>query len=968
MNTSFRQNLHEKLAVPFRFILALIFALNAALGLQLHAQTLDTTTNLVMWLNFSNNPAVNSGVVTDQSPTGSNSGIVSNQTTWVATQDGRQGVMSFNGTDPDGITVQPSPSLNSTVGTIAFWMESPNATPGPGAMLFDHRQNNDPAGSALDVGDIIYQTSDGHLNNQSWDVQGHSVNSQETTANPTDNHWHHFAYVYDQSASGGVVLYVDGVLDTTNGNNNSWSWNTNQEIEIGFSHDTYWSGYTGYLDDIRIYNRKLINSEIASLAGLAPTPQIVVQVQPPSITNAAKDTASFTVKATVVNGNPSLLTYQWQTGSTNIPGATNATYSFNTVLTDNGKTFQVVLSYPGVTNLTSVSATNNVIADLDVVYSFDAAPAGGTDIIDSSTNTTSPHDANNFNATWIASKDGRNGVMYFNGTDPNGTDGITIPAAPELCSSRGSIAFWMESSNVTANGYVMMFDRRSSGVGGDVIYQGPDGHLNNQANIAGFGTANSQATPANLTDNHWHHFAYVYDQSASGFISFYVDGALVATKLNSHALVWDANQESEIGYSHDSFWKVYTGYLDEFRIYNRVLSPNEIAQLAGLGGLPQIVITTQPSNVIMGANDQVKFNVAATVINTNGASIAYNWKKNGTNVLGATNSSYSFTSAAADSGATFQVVLSYSGATNVISTVASLTVLPEFVVHYEFLQDPAANGNIIVDSSTVGTNSGYNGGNSLYGGSYGTATWLASQDGHTNVMSFDQTGPNQILIVPSLTLKSVRGTIAFWMESTNPGNYYAAVFDCRTNAGGGDVFFQQPGGTISDQAQQVSGNTVCQLATSSNVSDGTWHHIAYEYDQAAGGFVNWYVDGVLNKTKINNLAWPWAPNEQIEIGRSHDPFWRAYGGYLADFRIYSRVLSSTEIAQLAGIPSVSPSLSITVANGQLTLSWSVAGFVLQQNSSLTNPAGWTDVANGTVSPVQMPAPANGTQFYRLKSL
>ena len=79
----------------------------------------------------------------------------------------------------------------------------------------------------------------------------------------------------------------------------------------------------------------------------------------------------------------------------------------------------------------------------------------------------------------------------------------------------------------------------------------------------------------------WHHFAYLYDQSATGSVTFYVDGVLAVTKTNSRAWSWNPAQQIELGKSHDAFWSGYTGSLDEFRIYNRVLSASEISQLAG---------------------------------------------------------------------------------------------------------------------------------------------------------------------------------------------------------------------------------------------------------------------------------------------------------------------------------------------------------------------------------------------------
>jgi hypothetical protein len=113
---------------------------------------------------------------------------------------------------------------------------------------------------------------------------------------------------------------------------------------------------------------------------------------------------------------------------------------------------------------------------------------------------------------------------------------------------------------------------------------------------------------------------------------------------------------------------------------------------------------------------------------------------------------------------------------------------------------------------------------------------------------------------------------------------------------------------------------------------------------------------------------PIVTDETLEFGKSHDTYWSAYHGYLDDFRIYNRVLSASEIAQLAGVVVSSPTLNFSLAGGKLTLTWSPSGFVLQENSNLGNPGGWTNVPNGDVSPVVITLPGTGANFYRLKKL
>jgi hypothetical protein len=108
--------------------------------------------------------------------------------------------------------------------------------------------------------------------------------------------------------------------------------------------------------------------------------------------------------------------------------------------------------------------------------------------------------------------------------------------------------------------------------------------------------------------------AYVYDQTAQGFISYYIDGVLDGTHNNSQSWLWQPDETIELGKSHDSYWSAYNGFLDDFRIYNRVLSPGEIAGLAGVVLAPtlnfsvasgKLTLSWAPTGFVLQQNTQV---------------------------------------------------------------------------------------------------------------------------------------------------------------------------------------------------------------------------------------------------------------------------------------------------------------------------------------------------------------------------
>ena len=167
----------------------------------------------------------------------------------------RTGVAQFVSTDPDQIVVPSvNTDLDSTNGTIMFWMRSAGTvtTSGhEGAMLFDRRTSSGFVLVQSDIGVIEAQSSGGIVNTF-------------TVANVSDDNWHHVAMTYDTAV--GVQFYVDGAVDNSGANSaGSWSWPAGQEIELGLSHDNHWRAYDGLLDDVRIYNRQLTDTEVASV-------------------------------------------------------------------------------------------------------------------------------------------------------------------------------------------------------------------------------------------------------------------------------------------------------------------------------------------------------------------------------------------------------------------------------------------------------------------------------------------------------------------------------------------------------------------------------------------------------------------------------------------------------------------------------------------------------------------------------
>jgi hypothetical protein len=190
------------------------------------------------------------------------------------------------------------------------------------------------------------------------------------------------------------------------------------------------------------------------------------------------------------------------------------------------------------------------------------------------------HDGHNSGATWLASNtDGasttRAGVMQFTAAHP---DQITVPAAPIFNAPTGTIMFWFRSA-AAASSPAIVFDRRdgtqASPGSGLVIIQTTGGTLEFQADD---GTKVDVTSTLSVSDNKWHHIAFVYTQD-TGDSLIYVDGAPSGVQTGNGAWSWPSTREIELGLSHDPAWQAFNGLMDDFRLYSRALTAVEVASV-----------------------------------------------------------------------------------------------------------------------------------------------------------------------------------------------------------------------------------------------------------------------------------------------------------------------------------------------------------------------------------------------------
>ena len=273
-------------------------------------------------------------------------------------------------------------------------------------------------------------------------------------------------------------------------------------------------------------------------------------------------------------------------------------------------------------------------------------------------------------------------------------------------------------------------------------------------------------------------------------------------------------------------------------------------------------------------------------------------------------------------------------------------------------------GGLIQDTKPVGTpHSGYN---------YGAA-WTASvTDGavptpvtRVGVELFSAATGRQITIPTNSAFNSPSGTICFWMLANaplpGPGTEGAILFDRRTT--NGTVIVLNDAGAIFWQGQAGAQNAL----TAGYLPDGIWHHVAVTFGQTTSDTISIYIDGALSGSTPVTNAWSWPLDQEIEIGKSHDSYWKRYDGDMDDFRIYNRVLDASEINEIYTSGDLVDDTALRV---QYTFNSAIYGQsliwpygTLLSSPSVSPGATWTPVP-GAVSPMPFET-TQPTLFYRL---
>ncbi len=876
----------------------------AFVALALNAKA-DITTSLVLQLNLDetsvNTPNDSSGNANNGTLTANANGDWTWTNGWIA------GGLQLSSTGSSNyIRIPDAANLNFTNSrtfTLAAWVKIPNpSTQVSGGALIAKGTGGGGEQYDLDLNAGKYRL----VVRPSSGGSAATVTSAAVAANNT---WQHIVAICDgtNTVNKTLSLYVNGVLSASAANNAvlaALRFST-APVTIGARQSASaafnLSVTNVTMDDVRLYNRVLSPADVYQLyanSGRAAA----IATQPRSVTNNVGDYSPFNVA--VDNNNSTLpVAYQWQLYGTNLPSATNATFTItNSQIANNGP-YSVVISnvigfttssiaYLQVQSLPAVDITSGLVG----YWKFDDG-AGSSTAADSSVNgnTGTLTSFADLNACWVPGL--TNGALFFNG-DASAQDLVAIPAVgspapPALdfyTNLSFSIALWVNAQLPQTNGAGIV--AKGTGNGGEQYVIDING-TTYRFYVRNTNGPSFVVTTAVTPNGTWQHLIASFD-AVKGIQDFYVNGQIAGVTVapltlisNAHEVSIGNRQAGTAGYGN-----AFTGAIDDLRFYNRALTSADAAALYLTGGVYPPSFSLQPTNSALYAGDNVRL---ATIVSGT-APILYQWKTNNVSIPGATNAILLLTNVQLGNAASYTLIASntYGVAT---SSVAVLTISP-------WTPTDALAGYWKFDETTGGTaaDSSPNANNAnLVSFAFDDSQWVS---GRVNgAISVNPTGISlehaEAPDSPSLNFDgNGRFSIAAWVRG--PATQINGAGIVAKGVGSLNEEYALDVTTSGGYRFYIRNNVAAAINLQTTVApNGTWQHVVATYD-AGFTLMNFYVNGQLVASNTAAGSTLLADNSHaVTIGAREQSASSGYNFYfngtIDDVRIYSRALSAADV-------------------------------------------------------------------------
>ncbi|MDP4261181.1 MAG: T9SS type A sorting domain-containing protein [Bacteroidota bacterium] len=429
---------------------------------------------------------------------------------------------------------------------------------------------------------------------------------------------------------------------------------------------------------------------------------VTVNAVPPAITNQPTGQAVCTGTNVTFNvaATGSGLTYQWRKGGINISGATSASFTITGAVVSDAGNYDVVISTPCGTNATSATATltvnttslitsqpadQTVCAGNNVTFSVTASGSGLTfQWRKSGINITG---ATNSSFTIIGAGTGDAGnydVVINSICGPGITSNtaiLTVNTAPSITSQPTNQTVCAGNNvtfSVAATGTALVYQWRKGGanIGGaasstfTIIGVVPGDAGNYDVVVSGACPPAATSNTVSLTVNT---APVITAQPVSQTVCTGTNVTFsVAATGTGLTFQWRNGGVNISGATTSSFTinNVTTANAGNYDVVvSGICAPVATSNTVALTVNTAPFITSQPSSQTTCAGGNITFNVTAT-----GTGLSYQWRKNGINISGATNSSFNINGVVAGDAGNYDVVVSGACPAPAISNPVTLTV------------------------------------------------------------------------------------------------------------------------------------------------------------------------------------------------------------------------------------------------------------------------------------------------------
>ncbi|MEP0128077.1 MAG: LamG-like jellyroll fold domain-containing protein [Ekhidna sp.] len=462
----------------------------------------------------------------------------------------------------------------------------------------------------------------------------------------------------------------------------------------------------------------------------------------------------------------------------------------------------------------------------------------------------------------------------------DGNGEVQFPYTRLFPEDRGTIEFRFKASFddvMSTNGHSILNKHDGSGSDNGFNFILKPSNLTVQLKGSGGTSVALNSTSNNLADDAWHHVALTY--VLGGTTKLYIDG-VEQDVSNATPNIDFSVEPMRLGKSPDSFWKPFKGFVDEVRVWSKVLSDTEVSTAkdtrvsgdqAGLEGVWRFDLLVDDGiayddglneydGYVLG-NLQVLAPASGSMHGYyNDGEVVLNWEIEATEVI----DQYVVTRNRLDDETSQQLGV-------LTATATSFTdINPIYSGMYEYVVEAKSNGETVISVSDV----------------------ISIKDGFGNELFLRQSNSDDYVEISETLLNNQTGTIEFRFKGQDapPSGESYSILNRHNQSGSNNGFnFIHTASNLFVQIKQAG--TAVNLSDNENLLDGEWHHVALVYNW--NGENQLFVDGELKDTQsVSNIS---ISDEPLRIGLSPDSFWTPFDGSFDELRIWSTQLTGAEI-------------------------------------------------------------------------